>query len=140
MSPGTEVKMNRSSCHTLFILLTGAPPSSTVSQGLPEGLQWAAASLLSFPSSRLIITSRWRGRKCFGARAGSGRDTRQYLTTQARSPLLSQKHTALAHYVGALTSAASGLLMLFTNLFTCSKCFVISVAKTMSIIAWRSVR
>ncbi len=36
--------------------------------------------------------------------------------------------------------AAIGLLMLLTNLLTCSKCLVISVAKTMSIIACRSVR
>lgn len=33
-----------------------------------------------------------------------------------------------------------GLLMLLMNLLTCSKCFVISVARTMSIIPWRSVR
>lgn len=38
------------------------------------------------------------------------------------------------------SSAARGLLTLLTNLLTCSKCFVISVAKTMSMIAWRSVR
>lgn len=36
--------------------------------------------------------------------------------------------------------AAMGLLMLFTNLLTCSKCRVISVASTMSIMACRSVR
>lgn len=36
--------------------------------------------------------------------------------------------------------AAIGLLMLLTNLLTCSKCLVISVASTMSIIACRSVR
>lgn len=36
--------------------------------------------------------------------------------------------------------AANGLLMLLTNLLTCSKCLVISVARTMSIIACRSVR
>lgn len=36
--------------------------------------------------------------------------------------------------------AAIGLLMLLTNLLTCSKCLVISVANTMSIIACRSVR
>lgn len=38
------------------------------------------------------------------------------------------------------SSAAKGLLMLLTNLLTCSKCFVISVAKTMSIMTWRRVR
>lgn len=38
------------------------------------------------------------------------------------------------------SSSAKGLLTLLTNLLTCSKCFVISVAKTMSIIAWRSVQ
>lgn len=36
--------------------------------------------------------------------------------------------------------AAIGLLMLFTNLLTCSKCLVISVASTMSMTACRSVR
>lgn len=36
--------------------------------------------------------------------------------------------------------AAIGLLMLFTNLLTCSKCRVISVASTMSITACLSVR
>lgn len=36
--------------------------------------------------------------------------------------------------------AASGLLMLLTNLLTCSKCLVISVASTISMIACRSVR
>lgn len=36
--------------------------------------------------------------------------------------------------------AASGLLMLLTNLLTCSKCFVISVASTISMMACRSVR
>lgn len=36
--------------------------------------------------------------------------------------------------------AASGLLMLLTNLLTCSKCLVISVARTISMIACRSVR
>lgn len=49
-------------------------------------------------------------------------------------------HTGVSARMGVLTLAAIGLLMLFTNLFTCSKCFVISVAKTMSIIAWRRVR
>ncbi len=39
-----------------------------------------------------------------------------------------------------VSSDAIGLLMLFTNLFTCSKCFVISVARTISIMAWRNVR
>lgn len=38
------------------------------------------------------------------------------------------------------SSAAKGLLMLLTNLLTCSKCFVISVARTMSIMTWRRVR
>ena len=36
--------------------------------------------------------------------------------------------------------AASGLLMLLTNLLTCSKCLVISVASTISMIACRNVR
>lgn len=36
--------------------------------------------------------------------------------------------------------AAIGLLMLLTNLLTCSKCLVISVASTMSMMACRSVR
>ncbi len=36
--------------------------------------------------------------------------------------------------------ALMGLLMLFTNLLTCSKCRVISVASTMSIMACRRVR
>lgn len=63
-------------------------------------------------------------RKCIEARVASdGNSARLYLTTGEM-----------------LTSAAIGLLMLFTNLFTCSKCLVISVAKTMSIMAWRSVR
>lgn len=35
--------------------------------------------------------------------------------------------------------AANGLLMLLTNLLTCSKCLVISVARTMSIMACRRV-
>lgn len=34
--------------------------------------------------------------------------------------------------------AANGLLMLLTNLLTCSKCLVISVARTMSMMACRS--
>lgn len=36
--------------------------------------------------------------------------------------------------------AANGLLMLLTNLLTCSKCLVISVARTMSMMACRSDR
>lgn len=36
--------------------------------------------------------------------------------------------------------AAIGLLMLLTNLLTCSKCLVISVASTMSMMACRNVR
>ena len=38
------------------------------------------------------------------------------------------------------SKAAKGLLMLLTNLLTCSKCLVISVARTMSMMACRSVR
>lgn len=44
------------------------------------------------------------------------------------------------HLTPFSSKAAIGLLMLLTNLLTCSKCLVISVASTMSMIACRSVR
>ncbi len=58
----------------------------------------------------------------------------------------SDNENADAHYVLASIyytagdNKTIGLLMLLTNLLTCSKCLVISVAKSMSIIACRSVR
>lgn len=50
-------------------------------------------------------------------------------------------HNKLVLKLTAFSSrAANGLLMLLTNLLTCSKCLVISVARTMSMTACRSVR
>lgn len=51
------------------------------------------------------------------------------------------KHSNVCLTLELVSSMAlMGLLMLFTNLLTCSKCRVISVANTMSIMACRRVR
>lgn len=54
--------------------------------------------------------------------------------------ILSCKNILLVTLTPFSSRAASGLLMLLTNLLTCSKCLVISVASTISMMACRSVR